>query len=75
MRKLHAEDFIYYFWPGVLGIVLPGVDTGNAYRTSARVKECLRDASGASTRFLFDLHVFNYPEHVSTARELEEAPP
>jgi hypothetical protein len=35
--------------------------------------EGLHDASGASTRFLFDVHVINYPEHAGTAREMEEA--
>ena len=71
--KLRAEDSIYHFRAGVFAIVLPGMDTGNAYRISTRFTEGLHDASGASTRFLFDLHVFSYPEDASTAREMEEA--
>jgi GGDEF domain-containing protein len=73
IRKLRAEDSIYHLCPGVFAIVLPGMDTGNAYRISTRFTEGLRDASGASSRFLFDLHVFSYPEDASTAREMEEA--
>jgi len=72
-RKLRAEDSIYRFRRGVFAVVLPGVGTENAYRISSRFAEGLYDASGASTRFLFGVHVINYPEHASTAREMEEA--
>jgi GGDEF domain-containing protein len=72
-RKLRAEDSIYHFPPGVFAIVLPGAGKENAYAISRRLAEGLHDASGASTRFLFDVHLINYPEHVSTAREMEEA--
>jgi GGDEF domain-containing protein len=73
IRKLRAEDSIYHFPPGVFAIVLPGVAAENAYRISTRLTEGLQDASGASTRFLFDVHLINYPEHASTAWEMEEA--
>ncbi len=73
IRKLRPEDSIYHLCPGVFAIVLPGMDTGNAYRSSTLFTEGLLDASGASTRFLFDLHVFSYPEDASTAREMEQA--
>ena len=72
-RKLRAEDSIYYFPPGAFAIVLPGAGTENAYAISRRLAEGLHDASGASTRFLFDVHLVNYPEHASTAREMEKA--
>jgi len=72
-RKLRDEDSIYRFRRGVFAIVLPGVGTADAYRISSRFMEGLHDASGASTRFLFDVHVINYPEHAGTAREMEEA--
>jgi GGDEF domain-containing protein len=71
-RKLRAEDSIYHFPPGVFAIVLPGVEAENAYRISGRLTEGLHDASGASTRFLFDVHLINYPEHARTAWEMEE---
>jgi GGDEF domain-containing protein len=72
-RKLRAEDSIYHFPPGVFAIVLPGVGTENAYCISRRLAEGFHDASGASARFLSDVHLINYPEHASTAREMEEA--
>lgn len=72
-RKLRAEDSLYHFPPRVFAIVLPGVGTANAYSVSRRLAEGLHDASGASTRFLFEVHVINYPEHAGTAREMEEA--
>jgi hypothetical protein len=48
------------------------VTAENAYRISTRLTEGLHDASGASTRFLFDVHLINFPEHASTAWEMEE---
>jgi len=73
ISKLRAEDSIYLFRPGLFAIVLPGMDRGIVHRISTRFTEGLDDASGANTRFLFDLHLFSYPEDVSTAREMEEA--
>ena len=72
-RKLPAEDSIYCLRRGVFGIVLPGVGTENAHRISTRLTEGLHDASGASSRFLFDVNLINYPEHASSAREMVEA--
>jgi GGDEF domain-containing protein len=72
-RKLRAEDSIYHFPPGTFAIVLPGTGKENADAISRRLTNGLHDASGASTRFLFEIHLINYPEHASTAREMEEA--
>jgi GGDEF domain-containing protein len=72
-RKLRAEDSIYHIPPGVFAIVLPRAGTENANAISSRLREGLHDASGASTRFFFEVHLINYPEHASTAREMEEA--
>ena len=72
-RKLRPGDSIYYFPASAFAIVLPGAGTESASRISTRLSEGLHDASGASTRFLFDTHVINYPEHAGTAREMEEA--
>ena len=72
-KKLRGEDSIYHFPPGVFAVVLPGVGTENARLISRRLTEGLHNASGASARFLFDVRVINYPEHASTAREMEEA--
>lgn len=73
MRKLRGEDSIYLFSPGVFCIVLPGVEAKNAYSVAGRLTEGLHDASGVSSRFSFELRVFNYPEHAKSAREIQEA--
>ncbi len=73
MRKLRGEDSIYLFSSGVFCIVLPGVEANNAHLVANRLKEGLLDASGASSRFSFQIQVFNYPEHAKSAREIEEA--
>ncbi len=73
VRKLRGEDSIYLFSPGVFCVVLPGVAADNAYRVANRLTEGLEDASGASSRFSFEVRAFNYPEHARSAREIEEA--
>ena len=73
MRKLRGEDSTYLFSPGVFCIVLPGVEAKNAYSVAGRLTEGLHDASGVSSRFSFELRVFNYPEHAKSAREIREA--
>lgn len=71
-RKLRPGDSLYRFGPGLIPVVLPGVDTERAHRVADRLAEGVRDASGASNRLAFDACVVNYPEHVATATELEE---
>jgi len=73
MRKLRREDFLYYFSSGAFGIVLPGAKVLDAREFSARIAEGLSDAAGVIARFNSDIKTFNYPEHVETASELEEA--
>ncbi|MBZ5561523.1 MAG: diguanylate cyclase [Acidobacteriia bacterium] len=73
MRKLRGEDSIFLFASGVFGIVLPSVNARGAYSVRDRLMEGLEDASGASERFSFTIRVVNYPEHVATAREMEES--
>ena len=53
--------------------VLPGAGMTQAQTFSARVNEGLADAAGAGNRFSFKLEIVNYPEHASTATELEDA--
>ena len=72
IRRLRRQDSIYLFESGVFGIVLPGATGTEASGIAARLADGLRDASGASDRFLFDLGVVNYPEHVATARQMEQ---
>jgi GGDEF domain-containing protein len=71
--KLRPEDSLYHFAAGVFGLVLPGVTTNNACSILDRLADGLQDASGASTRFMFDIRILNYPEHAATAREMENA--
>ena len=72
-RKMREQDSIYILAPACFGAVLPGVDLSAAERVSARLSEGLADAAGASHRFQFELKVVNYPEHASSATELQQA--
>ncbi len=72
VRKLRGEDSIYRFAHGVFAIVLPGVTGIDAHRVADRISEGLIDASGASDRFTSEARVINYPEHVGSAREMEQ---
>jgi hypothetical protein len=73
LRKLRGEDSIFLFAPGIFGIVLPAVHASNAYNLRDRLMDGLHDAAGASNRFSFGVSVVNYPEHVTSAREMEES--
>ncbi len=71
VRKLRTEDSIYLLGPGGFCMVLPGVEASSAYRVANRLTEGLHDAAGASLRFTFEIRVINYPDHASTAMEIE----
>lgn len=73
LGKLRGEDSIFLLGPGVFCVLLPGVEKKSAHRVSARLAEGLHDASGVGNRFSFEIHAFNYPEHVKSAREMEDA--
>jgi GGDEF domain-containing protein len=73
LRTLRCEDSIFLLEPGFFGIVLPAVNARDAYALRDRLMEGLHDAAGASNRFSFDISVFSFPEHVSSAREMEES--
>ena len=70
-RKLRMEDSLYRLSSEVFGIVLPGATDAMARQTAERLSEGLADASGASNRFTSDIQVVNYPDHVSSASEME----
>lgn len=72
VRKLRGEDSMYLFSHAVFGILLPGVRGVDAHRVADRLADGLQDASGAGNRFSFELRVVNYPEHVASAREMEQ---
>ncbi len=73
LHKLRAEDSIFLLEPGFFGIVLPAVNPGDASALRDRLMEGLHDAAGASSRFSFGINVFSFPEHVGSAREMEES--
>jgi GGDEF domain-containing protein len=72
-RKLRREDSLYHFSEGIFGVMLPGVSVQNARIAAARLTESLNDVSGAVDRFTHDVKIFNYPQHVATASELENS--
>jgi GGDEF domain-containing protein len=71
-RRLRVEDSIFQLDSARFGILLPNTDIASANECAGRMKEGLRDAAGAVGRFVFDLRVVNYPEHVGSAHELYE---
>lgn len=73
LRKLRGEDSMFLFAPGIFGIVLPTVSARDAYTLRDRLMDGLHDATGASNRFTFGINVVNFPEHVATAREMEQS--
>ncbi len=71
-KKLRATDSIYLFGPGLFGLVLPATETTQARGLSLRLKDVL-GAVGAKSGFSSEFHVHNYPEHMKSEHELEEA--
>jgi len=72
-RRLRDQDSFYMLGPTHFCVVLPGADLSTANGVLARVNEGLSDAAGAANRFSFKTKVINYPEHASSATELEQA--
>jgi GGDEF domain-containing protein len=70
-RKLRMEDSLYRLSSEVFGMVLPGTTDAVARQAANRLSEGLADASGASNRYTTDIQVVNFPEHVSSASEME----
>jgi GGDEF domain-containing protein len=70
-RKLRGEDSLYRLSSEIFAIVLPGAQDAVARQTADRLSEGLADASGASNRYTADIEVINFPEHVSSASEME----
>jgi len=72
-RRLRREDSLYCFSDEAFGTILPGVTMEQAGGLASRLEDALRDAAGAASRFSALVKVFNYPQHVATAHELEQA--
>ncbi len=72
MNKIRGEDSIYKSGDGVYEIILPGASPAEARRVSARMGEGLSEAAGVNKRFSFEIQTTNYPEHIETARQIED---
>jgi diguanylate cyclase (GGDEF)-like protein len=70
-RKLRPSDSIYRLSPDLFAIVLPETDLVNAKRIAVRLQDGLQEVRSKHGK-TFDITVHNYPEHVKSARELEE---
>jgi len=70
-KKLRPTDSIYRLAPDLFALVLPETDVVNAKRIAVRLQEELQ-AVRAKYGKAFDISAHNYPEHVSSAHELED---
>jgi hypothetical protein len=70
-RKLKPTDSIFNLSPDLFGVILPESDTAKAKRVVTLLKVELQAVS-AKYHLTFDMSVYNYPEHVQSAHELEE---
>lgn len=70
-RKLRTTDSITMFGPGLFALVLPTADTAQARNLSLRLKDVLATV-GATNGFSAEFSVYNFPEHVKSAHELEQ---
>lgn len=70
-RKLRPTDSVYLFGPGLFGAVFPATDAPNAKQISLRLQETLR-AAGARNLFTFEVLLYNYPQDVTSAQELQQ---
>jgi len=72
LRVLRGEDMVYLLAQEVFAILLPGTLEEDADRVAERVRERLLDASGANHRFVFTVHVINYPRQVASISEFDD---
>jgi len=70
-RKLRPTDSIYRLSTDLFALVLPETDVLNAKRISVRLQEGLQEVR-AKYGTAFDITAHNYPEHASSAHELED---
>jgi GGDEF domain-containing protein len=70
-RKLRVEDSLYRLSSTAFGLILPATSQAAAEQAADRLSEGLAGASGASNRFSAEIQVVNYPEHVTSASDME----
>ncbi len=70
-RRLRPTDSIFRLSPDVFSVMLPETDIMNGKRVAVRLEG---ELAGTRTGFgvNFDLNVYNYPEDVVSAHELED---
>jgi GGDEF domain-containing protein len=70
-RRLRPTDSIFRLAPELFGVVLPETDKMNGKRVALRLQEELQAARTAFS-VAFELSVYNYPEDVVSAHEMED---
>jgi GGDEF domain-containing protein len=70
-RRLRPTDSIFRLAPDLFGVVLPETDSMNGKRVAVRLQEELQNARTAFG-VIFELNVYNYPEDVVSAHEMED---
>ncbi len=70
-RRLRPTDSIFRLSPDLFGVVLPETDSMNGKRVAVRLQEELQNARTAFG-VIFELNVYNYPEDVVSAHEMED---
>lgn len=72
LRRIRGEDSLFLLESGGFGILLPRISTPTAELMKGRFEEGLRDAAGLTPRFDFEVRLINYPDQVSSTREILE---
>ena len=70
-RRLRPTDSIFRLAPDLFGVVLPETDALNGKRVALRLQDELQKAR-AIFGVVFEVNVYNYPEDVVSAHELED---
>lgn len=70
-RRLRPTDAIFRLAPELFGVMLPETDQVNGKRVALRLQDELQGAR-AAFNVAFELNVYNYPEDVVSAHEMED---
>jgi GGDEF domain-containing protein len=70
-RRLRPTDSIFRLSADLFGVVLPETDSVNGKRVAVRLQDELQNARTAFG-VIFELNVYNYPEDVVSAHEMED---
>jgi GGDEF domain-containing protein len=70
-RRLRPSDSIFHLSQDLFSVVLPETDATNGKRVAVRLQDELQNAR-AAFGVVFELSVYNYPEDVVSAHEMED---